>query len=143
MLDATPSERLLKIGEVAERAGLSLRTIRYYEEMELVVPETRTDGGFRLYTEDHLNRLALVRRMKPLGFTLQEMRELLEARESLLDEPDDATARRRLAELAELGAQRTEDLAAKARRGNELVELLRRESRGEAPPAVPPEFFEA
>src|SRR5918998_1387515 len=97
MLDATTSDRLLQIGEVAERTGLSLRTIRYYEEMELVVPETRTDGGFRLYTTDHLQRLALIRRMKPLGFTLQEMRELLDARDRLSDAPGDVAARGRLA----------------------------------------------
>ncbi len=93
MLDATPRERLLQIGEVAERTGLSLRTIRYYEEMDLVVPDTRTDGGFRLYTEDHLHRLALIRRMKPLGFTRREMRELLEARDRLDDAPGDTAAR--------------------------------------------------
>ena len=143
LLDATSGERLLQIGEVAEGTGLSLRTIRYYEEVGLIVPETRTDGGFRLYTDDQLHRLALIRRMKPLGFTLEEMREVLETRDRLYERPDDAAASRRLAELAELGAQRRDDLDAKARRGGELVELLRRESRGEVVPGVPPEFFES
>lgn len=41
----------MQIGEVAERIGLSLRTIRYYEEVGLVVPSVRSQGGFRLYTE--------------------------------------------------------------------------------------------
>ncbi len=134
---------MLQIGEVAERAGLSLRTIRYYEEMELVVPETRTEGGFRLYTESHLHRLALIRRLKPLGFTVQEMRELFEARDRLGEEPADAAARQRLAGFAELGALRHADLAAKARRGAELVELLQRESASTQRPAVPEDFFEA
>jgi DNA-binding transcriptional MerR regulator len=142
MADTTSTGHLLRIGEVADRAGLSLRTVRYYEEMELVVPETRTDGGFRLYTEDHLHRLALIRRMKPLGFTLQEMRDLLEARETLRDDPADAEAKERLAAYAALGADRQADLAAKARRGGQLVELLRQESQGESPPTVPPAFFE-
>ncbi|WP_240955687.1 MerR family transcriptional regulator [Micromonospora sp. HNM0581] len=67
----------MQIGEAAERVGLSIRTIRHYEQVGLIVPSARTDGGFRLYTEPDLDRLAVVRRMKPLGFTLDEMRDLL------------------------------------------------------------------
>ncbi|MCF6742751.1 MerR family transcriptional regulator [Blastococcus sp. KM273128] len=68
---------LLQIGQVAERTGLSLRTIRWYEEEGLVVPTSRTDGGFRLYSDDDVARLEVIKRMKPLGFALEEMRELL------------------------------------------------------------------
>ena len=67
----------MQIGEVAERTGLSLRTIRYYEEVGLVVPSARSQGGFRLYTEPDVQRLGVIMRMKPLGFQLDEMRELL------------------------------------------------------------------
>ncbi|MEH0934607.1 MerR family transcriptional regulator [Micromonospora sp. CPCC 205543] len=67
----------MQIGEAAERVGLSIRTIRHYEEVGLIVPSARSDGGFRLYTESDLDRLAVVKRMKPLGFTLDEMRDLL------------------------------------------------------------------
>lgn len=67
----------MQIGEVAERIGLSLRTIRYYEEVGLVVPSARSQGGFRLYTEPDVQRLGVIMRMKPLGFQLDEMRELL------------------------------------------------------------------
>jgi DNA-binding transcriptional MerR regulator len=67
----------MHIGEVAERVGLSLRTIRYYEEVGLVTPSSRTQGGFRLYTEADATRLQLVKDMKPLGFSLDEMRDLL------------------------------------------------------------------
>jgi DNA-binding transcriptional MerR regulator len=67
----------MQIGEVAERTGLSLRTIRYYEEVGLVIPSARTPGGFRLYTEPDVARLELIMRMKPLGFQLDEMRRLL------------------------------------------------------------------
>jgi DNA-binding transcriptional MerR regulator len=69
---------LMQIGEVAERTGLSLRTIRYYEEVGLVVPSTRSQGGFRLYTEEDVDRLQVIKRMKPLDFSLDQMRELLE-----------------------------------------------------------------
>lgn len=78
---------LMQIGEAAERVGLSIRTIRHYEEAGLIVPSARSEGGFRLYTEPDLDRLAVVKRMKPLGFTLDEMRDLL----SVLDALDTAT----------------------------------------------------
>jgi len=68
----------MQIGEVAERTRLSLRAIRYYEEVGLVVPSARSRGGFRLYTEPDVHRLGLIRRMKPLGFQLEEIRDLLD-----------------------------------------------------------------
>ncbi|MFV2103080.1 MerR family transcriptional regulator [Micromonospora sp. LOL_024] len=68
---------LRQIGEVAERTGLSLRTIRYYEEVGLIVPSARSQGGFRLYTDADVDRLQVVKRMKPLEFSLEQMRELL------------------------------------------------------------------
>jgi MerR family transcriptional regulator, copper efflux regulator len=76
-MHATDRQGLLQIGQVAERTGLSLRTIRFYEENGLVPPTSRTDGGFRLYSEDDVARLEVIKRMKPLGFSLDEMRELL------------------------------------------------------------------
>jgi len=68
----------MQIGEVAERTGLSLRTIRYYGEVGLVVPSSRSPGGFRLYAEADVQRLLLVKRMKPLDFSLEEMTDLLQ-----------------------------------------------------------------
>ena len=67
----------MQIGEVSARTGLSLRTIRYYEEVGLVAPSARTAGGFRLYAESDVDRLDLVKRMKPLDFSLEDMRSLL------------------------------------------------------------------
>ena len=69
--------RHMQIGEAADRVGLSIRTIRHYEDAGLVVPSARSEGGFRLYTEADLDRLRVIKRMKPLGFTLDEMRDLL------------------------------------------------------------------
>lgn len=68
---------LLQIGQVAERTGLSLRTIRFYEENGLVVPTTRSEGGYRLYSDEDVVRLEVIKRMKPLGFSLGEMHQLL------------------------------------------------------------------
>ncbi|MGV9885184.1 MerR family transcriptional regulator [Streptomyces sp. NPDC003006] len=73
----------MQIGEVAARTGLSLRTIRHYEETGLVTPSARSRGGFRLYTESDVARLMVIRRMKPLGFTLDQMRDLLDATDRL------------------------------------------------------------
>ncbi|MEU7033568.1 MerR family transcriptional regulator [Streptomyces sp. NPDC046237] len=73
----------MQIGEVAARTELSLRTIRHYEETGLVVPSARSQGGFRLYTERDVERLMVIRRMKPLGFTLDQMRDLLDATDRL------------------------------------------------------------
>jgi len=67
----------MQIGEVAECTSLSLQTIRYYEEIGLVSPSAHTQGGFRLYTEADVERLRLVKRMKPLEFSMDEMRDLL------------------------------------------------------------------
>lgn len=68
---------MMHIGELAERTGLSLRTIRHYDEVGLVKPSGRSEGGFRQYDADDLSRLMLIRRMKPLGYTLEQMAELL------------------------------------------------------------------
>lgn len=77
------AERHMQIGEVAERTGLSLRTIRYYEEVGLVRPSSRSRGGFRLYSEADVDRLRLVKQMKPLEFTLEQMGEVLSALDRL------------------------------------------------------------
>ncbi|MFC8822021.1 MerR family transcriptional regulator [Streptomyces rochei] len=73
----------MQIGEVAARTELSLRTIRHYEETNLVIPSARSQGGFRLYTESDVQRLMVIRRMKPLDFTLEQMRDLLDATDRL------------------------------------------------------------
>lgn len=83
---------LMQIGVVAERVGLSLRTIRYYEEVGLVTPAERSAGGFRLYDESALDRLRLIKQMKPLEFSLEQMRDLLDTVEELTEATATATA---------------------------------------------------
>jgi len=68
---------LLHIGEAAERVGLSIRTLRHWEEVGLVTPTARSKGRFRLYSPDDLGRLLVVKSMKPMGFALEEMATLL------------------------------------------------------------------
>ena len=68
----------MHIGELCDRVALSQRTVRYYEEVGLV-PQSRSKGGFRVYTEDHVSRLLVIRQMKPLGFSLEDMGVVLDA----------------------------------------------------------------
>jgi MerR family copper efflux transcriptional regulator len=83
----------MHIGELADRAEMSQRTIRHYDEVGLLVPSGRTTGGFRVYTDRDLERLLVIRRMKPLGFSLEEMAELLRVVDALADAgPADAVA---------------------------------------------------
>jgi DNA-binding transcriptional MerR regulator len=75
---APEGESLVQIGVLAERVGLSLRSVRYYEEVGLLEPAMRSTGGFRLYGAEQEERLVLIKQMKPLGFSLEQMRELLD-----------------------------------------------------------------
>jgi DNA-binding transcriptional MerR regulator len=128
------SDGLVQIGEVAERLGLSLRTIRHYEEVGLVVPE-RTPGGFRLYSETDIGRLALVKRMKPLGFSLEEMRDLLEITDRLGAGDDDPTLISRLQMFERAVAERADKLREQLAMAREFGEQLRRQRMEAAPSA--------
>ncbi|WP_049567122.1 MerR family transcriptional regulator [Nonomuraea sp. SBT364] len=131
---------LVQIGEVAERLGLSLRTIRHYEEVGLVVPE-RTPGGFRLYSETEIGRLALVKRMKPLGFSLDEMRDLLDITDRLAAGDDDPSLMTRLQLFERAVADRADKLREQLAMAREFGEQLRRqrlEASRMAPVAPPP-----
>jgi DNA-binding transcriptional MerR regulator len=77
LVAAPEGESLVQIGVLAERVGLSLRSVRYYEEVGLLEPAMRSTGGFRLYGAEQEERLVLIKQMKPLGFSLEQMRELL------------------------------------------------------------------
>ncbi len=80
-------QRQMQIGEVAERTGPSVRTIRFYEESGLVSPTARSSGGFRLYTGSDVVRLHAIRRMKPLNVTIEEIREVMKILDGSADGP--------------------------------------------------------
>ena len=78
-----PAERTLRIGEVAERVGVTTRTIRYYEERGLLGAADRSKGAHRVYTEADVTRLLeLIRLRDLLGLSLEELVELAEAEEA-------------------------------------------------------------
>ncbi|WP_026265034.1 MULTISPECIES: MerR family transcriptional regulator [Micrococcaceae] len=118
----------MHIGELADRSQMSLRTIRHYDEVGLLKPSGRTEGGFRLYTERDFTRLLLIRRMKPLGFTLEAMSGLLRVIDALeAAEPgvEDASVRSELNEFIEEAARRRAKLEEQLGMADEFLALLR------------------
>jgi MerR family mercuric resistance operon transcriptional regulator len=71
------SARGLTIGRLAAAAGVNLETIRYYERIRLMPRPGRTRGGHRIYSTDHVKRLAFIRRARELGFSIEDIRTLL------------------------------------------------------------------
>ncbi|NNN20182.1 MAG: MerR family transcriptional regulator, partial [Acidimicrobiaceae bacterium] len=76
--------KLVRIGVVAERIGISERTLRYYEEFGLVTPSAYSRGGARLYDENVINRVSHIRSLQSLmGFNLDEIKDILSVEDNL------------------------------------------------------------
>lgn len=115
---------MFQIGEVALRVTLSLRTVRYYEEAGLLMPTGRTVGGFRLYDHNAIERLLLIKKMKPLGFTLEEMRSLLTLRDELLSSGIDSDRRAELRETLRTWVVLAEEKLASLRQQVDVAEAF-------------------
>jgi MerR family copper efflux transcriptional regulator len=119
---------VMHIGEVATRTELSLRSLRHWEEVGLLTPSGRTDGGFRLYTESDVDKILVIRRMKPLGFSLDEMKAVMGDLEVLDDPTADETARNaareRLAAVSREAAERRQRLVRQLEMADEFIGLL-------------------
>jgi DNA-binding transcriptional MerR regulator len=97
----------LRTGEVAQRAGVNIQTLRYYERRGLIVEPGRTPGGHRTYPPETVTLLGVIKAAQRLGFTLDEVAELLETRRHRHPPPDlHERAERKLAEVE----QRLRDL---------------------------------
>ena len=68
----------MKIGELSAQTDCKIETIRYYEKIDLLPEPARSAGGYRVYDQNHLKRLLFIRRCRELGFTIDEIRGLLE-----------------------------------------------------------------
>ncbi|AMM87412.1 helix-turn-helix domain-containing protein (plasmid) [Nitratireductor rhodophyticola] len=68
---------ILTIGHLARQTGTKVETIRFYEKNGLLPEPSRTEGNYRAYEPDHLNRLSFIRRARDLGFSLDQIRALL------------------------------------------------------------------
>jgi DNA-binding transcriptional MerR regulator len=71
----------MQIGELAKRSGVTVQTVRFYERLKLLPEPQRKDSGYRVYSEPDLKRLRFVRQGKSLGFSLDEIRDILRMRE--------------------------------------------------------------
>ncbi|MCW9707529.1 MerR family transcriptional regulator [Fodinibius salsisoli] len=69
-----------KIGEVASRAKVNKETVRYYEKRNLIPKPDRRRSGYRIFTQRHIDQIKFIKRAQELGFTLSEIKELLELR---------------------------------------------------------------
>jgi DNA-binding transcriptional MerR regulator len=122
-----------QIGYVADQVGLSLRTVRYYEEVGLVRPSGRTEGGFRLYTDDDVARLQLVKQLKPLEFSLEELGDLLDVRDRLdhdgADDDERGELTQRLAGYVEVAEQRCDELRTQLATVEDVTQRLRQQIR--------------
>lgn len=73
----TQNKNLLLIGQVTQLSGIPIRTIRYYESLDLIKSSGRTEGGFRQFSSDVLARLSFIKRAQSLGLSLQEIGDIL------------------------------------------------------------------
>ncbi|TLM84718.1 MerR family transcriptional regulator [Pseudarthrobacter sp. NamE5] len=115
----------MHIGELAERTGLSLRTIRHYDDVGLLPATARTDGGFRVYSEDDFERLMVVKQMKPLGFSLEEMAEILEIFALPQDGGPGEEAQAKLAGFLEKAVHERAKMARNLAQADELIKRLK------------------
>lgn len=115
----------MRIGEVFERTGVPVKTIRYYEEIGLLEQPARTPSGYRAYGEEVVDRLAFIRAAQRVGLPLAEIGDIIAVRDRgdtpcahvlSLIELRAADIREQIAELQRLGAQ----LDALTRRGKKL-----------------------
>lgn len=118
---ASDGKQFWKIGELAAKTGLSVRTLHYYEELGLLKPDYRTRGSHRLYGEDDVARLQQVVSLKQLGFPLERIKDALEnpdfSPEKILDMQ---------AERLESEKRRHEDLLARVRGMQRLMKATKR-----------------
>jgi DNA-binding transcriptional MerR regulator len=117
--DPVAPDRLLRIHEVSATVGLTPRTIRYYEEVGLLAPAARSEGAYRLYDEDDVERLRYIKAMRnDAGFSLAEIRALVEVEEAR------SRSRERYLATTDPGERRT-ILEASAARIDRQVSTLR------------------
>jgi MerR family mercuric resistance operon transcriptional regulator len=103
------------IGELAAESGIKLETIHYYERVGLLPAPPRTNSGYRQYRPDHLRRLVFLRRSRQLGFSIKEVRDLL----NLANQPN-----RVCKDVTGLAATHVTNVKAKIRELNRLRRAL-------------------
>jgi MerR family copper efflux transcriptional regulator len=114
----------MRIGEFAEQAGVTPRTIRYYEDLGLLGPNQREGQGFRYYTEAELGRLQKIEVLKQLGLSLEEIGEVLPL---YCDDPTGVRGKQRVLEILQSSLIETDEkIAALQRFRAELLTNIER-----------------
>ena len=80
-MNESKSASFLKVGELAERAGVGVQTLHYYERLRLLPKPDRSAANYRLYPADALRRVQFIKKAQVLGFTLEEIKDILGLRE--------------------------------------------------------------
>ena len=111
------SSRTYRIGEIARQTGVSVETLRFYEKRRLLNAPPRTQGGFRLYTDDAVQQVKLIKQAQSLGLTLDDVQQLLTGRQR---RPHVASCR----EVRDLLTHRIEDINARIRELREFRRTL-------------------
>lgn len=96
----------MRIGELAERAGVTPRTIRYYESLGLLDPSERQGKGFRYYTEVELMRLQKINAFKDLGLSLEEIATVIPL---YFEDPTGVQSKRKIVEILKAHLQDTDE----------------------------------
>jgi DNA-binding transcriptional MerR regulator len=123
----------MQIGELAERTGVTQRTLRFYEEKGLLKPPSRMEGGFRLYSEEDVVRVERIKRLQALlGVSLAEIKEMVDAEEVALQieaeywsEMEVEEKRRHLAEAIEVAEKQYAVISQKAEQLAEMKTHLK------------------
>ena|SRR5579871_3694541 len=105
----------LKIGQVAERGGVNLQTIRYYEREGLLPEPPRLQSGYRMFPENTVRRVHFIKRAQDLGFTLSEIKELLVLR---------IDGKRNRADVRSLAQTKIDDIEEKIRTLKKMKRVL-------------------
>jgi len=122
----------MKIGQIARKADVSVQTVRYYDSLGLLGKSVRNEVGYRLYQQEASARIRFIKRAQDLGFSLEEIGELLELR---IERPDQcARVKKKVEHKLELTRKKLQDLQ-KIERG--LIKINRQcasaESTGDCP----------
>ncbi|MEM9058900.1 MAG: Cu(I)-responsive transcriptional regulator [Pseudomonadota bacterium] len=96
----------MNIGAASKASGLPIKTVRYYADIDLVVPSARTEAGYRQYTQAELSKLIFVRRARAFGFNIDAVRELL----SLYEDRNRSSA-----DVKQIAQARLDDIDSKMR----------------------------
>ena len=121
----------MNIGQAAKQSGISAKMIRYYESIGLIGPAVRTDSGYRVYSDQDLHTLRFVRRARDLGFSVEQMNELL----ALWQDRSRASA-----DVKRIALEHVEELERKAEALREMAATLKhlaQHCHGDARPDCP------